>query len=562
MPNSTLNDMEPEYLMSKLTNKWLKSALLQINPKPTLIILLCLYIVCLALTYITFVAPGSSYIEIWLGDVMGLLDIANLVHLGQTPYKDFHLIYGPLVALITGWGLNLGLNAGAIFGFNGLVVAAFLLLCVAIILPRRLTASASVFVFVLIWLLTVVPLGDVQRFGLTSWGTFYNRQGWAALIIILLFYIEPTHTTPNHKWLDSTVLAFLVLFEIYNKFTFGVVALGFITINTITSRYNRQLSLRSLLTIIFVSGILEIIFNFHLNYINDVIEAAGMVDAKALNKWQLISILISNSPMIISSIGATIAVWITGCQSKLNWLFVAGTILATVFLRTTIGADPINGTITLVAIFVGFSELARRLEISQLSDTASPMGSQWNKHTASLGCLFLAVSFSAVELTNRLITWHDFASKIKFTQPLPDTPERLKSILVSESTIKRGGDLSTIDYMKTIIEGTNLLISLKKHDQSVLTFDMVNLFPYAADMKPPKFSRPLFWINGPMTADPKRLPTPELFIGDVDYVMVPHKPYKFEQLSNMQRVYGPYLYQNYTVLAESASWQLWARRKS
>ena len=71
---------------------------LQLKPKNTTIVLLIAYAFCLFATYITLIYPGKSYISTWLNDVIGFIDIANRVSLGELPYKDFHFGYGPLVA--------------------------------------------------------------------------------------------------------------------------------------------------------------------------------------------------------------------------------------------------------------------------------------------------------------------------------------------------------------------------------------------------------------------------------------------------------------------------------
>ena len=105
-----------------------------------------------------------------------------------------------------------------------------------------------------------------------------------------------------------------------------------------------------------------------------------------------------------------------------------------------------------------------------------------------------------------------------------------------------------------------MLLSLNDHESSVLSFDMVNPFPYAADMRPPKNGYPYFWL-GPRTQDGEFMPSPEAVLSAVDFVMIPRLPYQKYQLSTMLKVYGPFLKQNYTILMELPYWELWKRKQ-
>ena len=158
---------------------FLKSNIFDINRKLTsCLVLSILFVACVIFSYLTVVMPGRSYIAIWLNDVMGLIDVANRIHIGEVPYKDFHWPYGLAVALIPGVGLNLGLSAGAIFGFNATVVGGLLLMTAVISLPRRLPLLAASLVFVFVWLLIVVPMGETQHFTAVSWGySIIDRAG-------------------------------------------------------------------------------------------------------------------------------------------------------------------------------------------------------------------------------------------------------------------------------------------------------------------------------------------------------------------------------------------------
>ena len=197
----------------------------------------------LAITYGVLVYFRRSYITLWPNDVMGLIDIAYRVHVGQVPYKDFHLFYGPLVPVVPAVGLALGLQGGAIFGVNALIAAAAVVLPPAAVLSaRRLTLPAAALTFVFLWLLIVVPMAEGHSHDDLTWATFYNRHGWVAFTALLLFYVAPDRPWRFGKWIDAAALAALVLFSLYTKISFGVMSLGFLAASLVVSKYHRDLA--------------------------------------------------------------------------------------------------------------------------------------------------------------------------------------------------------------------------------------------------------------------------------------------------------------------------------
>lgn len=533
---------------------------LQVNPKVTTTILLVMYIMCLLATYVTLIYPGKSYITTWLNDVIGFIDIANRVSLGELPYKDFYFGYGPLVALIPGLALFWSGNAGIIFAINGLIVSAALLFSALILLPRRLTTSAALLLFLFAWILIAIPMGNMQSFNDVTWGAFYNRQGWAALIILFIVYVEPVRTVTQGKWLDAIAIAILILFELGNKLPFAVVAIGFILVNSIISSYNRQVTLRSLIIVAIVIAAEEAVFGLAAPYFNNILAISRSLKSGRLGLWDFITILIDNAPIILLGLGAVMASRAVGRRSVFDWLYAVGVITSVILLLTTIGAGSERGAFAIFVVFISLGELARRAEIGKDETSSSMNKPLWKNYIVSLGCLVIAAAFIATESGNRLFAWHDFVIKVQNGVTASNTPSRLSQILVPDREKSRGASIGISKYMETINDGTNLLIALGQPERTVLTFDMVNPFPHTAGMKPPVKGYPLFWLGGPSSSDPNLLPSPQDFIGRVDYVMVPRSPYDSKQLEIRMQLYGEYLKKHYLLQTESAYWYMWKRK--
>src|ERR1019366_5770717 len=182
---------------------------------------------------------------------------------------------------------------------------------------------------------------------------------------ILLFYVEPETIKPHDKWVDAFALAALVLLEIYTKFTFGAIALGFVAANTVVSRYNRQVSIRSLFLIVAFAASLEVAFRFHMAYWHNITEFVSWVSGGRLGSRAVVSILIANCWIILACLGATLATRVAGRRSAFDGLYVVGCILSSMLLRTSVGDNPTVGLVALVTVPICLGEVARRVEAQE-----------------------------------------------------------------------------------------------------------------------------------------------------------------------------------------------------
>src|SRR5262249_42539840 len=102
---------------------------------------------------------------------------------------------------------------------------------------RRFSILPSLVVLLYLFLLIVAPTqmgGDFLRH---TFGTFYNKHCWVALAIVLFHYLEPKNNRRLDFWLDSAVVALLILFLVYSKVSFGAAAVGFVVANAMTSKW-------------------------------------------------------------------------------------------------------------------------------------------------------------------------------------------------------------------------------------------------------------------------------------------------------------------------------------
>jgi hypothetical protein len=544
-----------------------------------------LYALALVISYATLVLPQRTYVRIWLNDTLGLLDVAYRVHVGQIPYFDFKFLYGPAVAYIPSFAFDLGLNAASVFAFGAIVVAALLLLAAAAMLPCRMAPFPAFLCFGYVWLMIVVPMEESgASFANISWGTFYNRHGWAAIILILTFYLPPLRETARRQWIDAIALAGLTLFAAYTKFTFGCVALAFIFANMIVSPYNRAMSIKALGVTLAGAVAFELVFHFHAAYLANIRTVLATMPTGTFDKWALIKMGFTNAPIIVASLASWLVAYATGRRNWLDSAFVLSSIGASMAVRTTIGANPVLGLNALFVPMLVMGELARRAVTDNGTAKGDEALADWHRFAPAVACIILAVTFTSREVLDRLVAWEDhFIKSVSHAyQPLPGTPKRLAGFIVppkGDDSLLDAHDprdptgelltryrmlldssdvLSTYDLMTMVVEGANLLQSTGLTSRRVVTFMEVDPFSYALDLKPSLHGYPMFWANQRFTRDNHT--TPENLFKDITFVMVPLVPYWPEQWLLMQEIYGPYLREHFEPTARSTHWVLWRRR--
>ena len=330
------------------------------------------YVLAIAFSYLTLVVPRFTYVRIWLNDVMALLNAAYRVAQGQVPYLDFHTIYGPLVSYIPALGLRAGLQPSAIFAFDGVVVAAFVLLACSLAMYRRFALPITLTTLVFLWLLIVVPVASGMGINDVSWGTYYNRHSWAALAVVLLFYVEPAEKRRYDKWIDAVVLSLLVLFLTYTKITFGIVGFAFLLANLFTTPYNRRVSVISILVAIAAIAMAQMSFGFHGQYLANILEVGAINPVFRSGYWGVISVLIDHSWPMLACVGALLACRAAGRRQARDWAYVFGAIAASILLLQTTGGSW-QGLPALIAVIACCGELARRTASTHDAGGGTPM---------------------------------------------------------------------------------------------------------------------------------------------------------------------------------------------
>jgi len=548
------------------------TAVLRVHSERIMLIVLgALTASLLILAYITLVMPNASYVEMYLNDVMGLTDAAYRTFRGQVPSIDFQSLYGAAIYYPAALGFYLDFNAGGVLGFGHFVTAVPLLIMVALASYRRFPILHSVILILFLFLLIVVPMRLGGKFSELTYALYYTRHGSAALTIALLFYLEPRTIRRSDLFLDSIVLSLLLLYVFYTKITFAAVALAFVAVNSVTSKYKMRLSVISLSIFVSVVAAIPIFTEYNSAYLNDIFGVVSRNPVLRSGLYGIVVITTQHQWILFLCFAALTAVYLTGRWNFFDLAFVTGCIIASIIILDQSGGTG-GGFPGLVVVFLICGELARRTEC-RIEEGATP--SSWPRNVVSISILCLLLAFASEPMVRGGLALRDHFNKTTGEQSVaamnlsgifvraPPTLDVHEMLGHDDATIalfnqRRGlEELEAWQYLPLIAEGVKLLESVPHHNYSVITFEHTNPFSVLLRMRPTKYGYPLFWAENALSRD---LPAPERYFSDADYVMVPEIPYRRSQLERLMEVYGLYLEENFYELKRSSHWRLYARR--
>jgi len=527
------------------------------NSKKCLIIF---YLIALGLSYALLVAPGQSYTSVYFCDTISLLNATYRVSLGQIPSKDFYSGMGPIIFYLSSVGLTLGLNSGVTFALGGILAFILILTPGLLMMQTRFSTVSILLVSVYFWLLIVVPIDTGDSYNNLTWGLFYNRHGWAGLSFLFLFYVEPRKPTKRIMYLDGALIAVLVLFALYNKITYGLIALAFVFANMIISKYNRSISLISLVLIVISIILIDITLDLNEGYVKGIITAINDRDLNRGGFWGMLATVVKHANTLTAMTLVMTYLIVFGKNRIFDGLFVLGCITTSLVITDQNGG-PENFLPVVFTVFIICTELIRR-------NNTNPM----NTPQHYLAVIMLIVIFLAEPIANRVVALQDYYTESVSMHPIEGAPKKLSSFLVSNKhrhfllgkyleqkntspnlignlRLSLDDELSTYEYYLSIIDGHNLLKPYINIKSKVFVLDISNPFLHTHGLQPRKHGYPFKY----------EIPSDETHVvfKGITIVMEPKLIYEYHRHSWFKRAYGEYVENNYVKLATSKYWNLW-----
>jgi hypothetical protein len=523
----------------------------------------------------------KGYYDTMPQDLFGFFDGIYRLYLGQVPNRDFSTTYGIFVYLIPSLFLNAGadlVSSVTYYHVTLLIVA----MCIVMYIQRtRLESIISILFATAIALALACKynFGD-SPFQVTE-AMFYNRIGFTFLSLEIALLIKPT--LENVEFLtriDAVLIGLVCGFLFYIKFTFGLVALGFVFFNLLaddrTWRSKLTLLGASVALFIFILVIIEFGYGTKFALYRDVRMAMLSDSGHRIAIIILRRLLLDIPEIVIAIVAPLIILRLAMIKIRPYWTAYALSIaFASIILQVYSFQESVL-FLPLAFILFAMSKLQR------YNNTSEP--DRLLYFVAMISISFLAtanivypmiinVAVSSVRYHNsrsELLSANEVLSRIR-TIPLQKEATYTGKILSAQAvdTVNRFpaldafmwarksrplyyyDDLSFPEYEFYLADGLKAATSGCRKGARIATLDSVNPFP--ALLGWPEGGGMIFVGPPSLVSESHHLSAEEMF-RQIDCVLVPKIQAATGVREFLTNVYGKYLDANYVKTKETVLW--------
>jgi hypothetical protein len=491
-----------------------------------------LFGVCLARAY-----AGIARIEAYPWDTFSFLDGAWRIANKQIPYRDYFESLGPIIFIQTRLGLLLAHGSVAGFAYSHAVVSAMLGLWSYALSARRLPHTPRVLLCASLVLLAVSPFMVGEAPNKTTAACIHNRYGYVltALVLVEAFYASK-HAS---RWSEfrggfstGTALALALFVKVSYFLGIGLLLIGLF--------WCRRQTLRRWTGIAAGFGSVFIAFWAFLGYTlapmwNDMRAIGG---AKHIQfQWPAIDAAYQGiAPFLVFVFLAVALLWSEGARDmarNAGILGLAASALGLFYLVTNSQGDrlPLNAVASVLvvqAVSSGFAAAASSQRVARC--------------TLVLWTAFFVFSQAALDLAG---TAYAVEGRLRVAG---SSLEPFHSPRLAGFRARDG------DYVKFVNGGLDLLGKYRQQNDTVMTLDFSNPFPFALGIPPAPGG--VTCLKYRYTFDDTHSPSAERCFGQASLVMLPKKFTDYTMTQVIARLYGPYLADRFHLIGETEHWQL------
>jgi hypothetical protein len=530
-------------------------------------------VLILASLFFLIVFDGNTYLAVMTNDTFVYFDGIHRLNSGQLPHKDFHTALGSVAYLIPYFGYRLtGGYAGSLELASFLVAAVFTLISI-VLLHGRTSVFFGVLTIAFLALLAAVPMNVGTLGNEISHAMFYNRWGWAALVLVLVTYISPDCYTNGRLALEAFLLAFLIIFLLFLKITYFIFALAFLFLLALKPERpaDRRLAAGAILISLVFWGLAEWQFSVTRPYLEDL--RMAMAASGAIRNGLAASLLVNLTELL-----SVIAVlYVLASKRELRWHGLLYVIFVTAAGLVILNQNfqPRSVVIILAVLLWSYSLASRNKSWKEEPETAlSTTGDK--RLIGVLLIVFLAphILSDMRGIVTRSVRLYTGQHKGK---PLMQVAG-LERVYISETfsdldKVHEGADPFTVfnearaalkkqelsqgEYLETINSGVHLLESQNIRSGKIITFDLANPFNFLTRGVPSRGD--YSWFHADRSISTNSYKPPEDLFQDVNFIMVPTIPMTYTTTRLLWQLYGEYIERQYVLLARNKYWTLYKR---
>lgn len=504
---------------------------------------------------------GAVPTRIFGHDIFFLLDNGWRIVNGQRPHVDFATPWGPVTFLVSGLGLVLSGYTVDGVGYGSAVVGLLIGAWCFRLGRDRLEPIPRVLISLYLVVMVVAPYS-------LGWGVFHtshamvpNRYGYALLGLIMLesFWTVGIKKPETEEWIGGLSTGVAVGLALFLKISYFFVAVLLIGTSFLFRDLSRRYLLGMFLGFSFVSTAFLTYLGFDIPAVLGDLKMAAGARSEGFSVYRLGWKLLVNTPYLVliaclAVLGSLAEKTTQTRRRNFHPLLLASLVFAADMLLVFTNMQPTE--LPLTTIFCFFAANRAIVRKRMLADR--------NTHLERSACRIVMVGGSIFFLVQFALGCSGLAYGVwmKANPPNLDSVERFAEGRLVPLVLYDGISEPASNgrqYTTYVNEGIRLLRKSTGSDETVLTMDMMNPFPFALGRRPAAGGIAAAAYR--YTLSDTHRPSDERFFGAADVVMVPKRPASpGVYFDGFYRIYEPALHDRYRLAAESDMWYLYKRK--
>lgn len=523
-------------------------------PKLLLVLLAGLGSICGVIAFI-----GAVPTRIYGHDIFFLLDNGWRVLNGVHPHLDYYSPWGPLMFLVSALGLKISGHSVDGVGYGNAITALVVGVWSFFLARGRLAATPRL----LVSFFLAALVGSPHALGISpfvsSHAMVYNRYGYALAALILVDCLAPL-PGKGREWAGAISTGAALALTLFLKASFFVVGMGLlVSLSFFLMRFSWRRTAGIVGGFFLISICMLTYLRFDLPAILGDLRMAGAARAEVLTPDILVWAALNHADqLVIVVLFALASALLIGNQDP-EWRGLRVPLVGAIVFFADVGLISTNQQMDGFPLCAVFALLAMSAATREQQAAISGEGRSY-RHSYAIVLCFGAVLFIPFFAGDLAALSYGAWKKARPSTPaavLRFTSAPLKPLLLYDGAapVSSNGRV----YTTYVNDGVALLERETRPEETILTMDMANPFPYALQRRPPRAGVAAMTYH--ITMSDGHRPTDDRYFGDADIVMVPKHPAEVAIFyDDFRRAYEPGLRQRYALAAETDWWWMYRRK--